>query len=46
MGSSTKSTKSTALSGSSLPKVGMAGPKESNMTQKGNSNTSNSNMKK
>jgi hypothetical protein len=48
MGSSTGSTKSTAMTGSSIPKVGMADTK-SNNASKGNSGsatTNYSNMKK
>lgn len=48
MGSSTSSTKSGAMKGSSLPQIGMAGPKSSNISKgtKGGSTTSYGNMKK
>lgn len=48
MGSSTPSSKSGAMQGSSLPKVGMADTKSNNASKgnKGNSDTSYSNMKK
>ena len=48
MGSSTSSTKSGAMEGSKLPKIGMADSYSNNASKgnKGNSNTSYSNMKK
>ena len=47
MGSSTSKGKGGAMTGSKLPKIGMAGPYSNNASKgnKGTSNTSNSNMK-
>lgn len=48
MGSSTGTTKATAMIGSSLPQVGMATTKSNNASKgtSGSATTSNSNMKK